>query len=213
MKKTFLTFLILLIGLTTFCQTSEKFNFDFEIVDNGKPKDWNNFGSSNYTIALDSINTKSGKYAATIEFNEGNTDFKAWAFTIPDNYGGKKITLSDYIKTENVTDGYAGLWMRIDPSIAFDNMNKNGAKGTIDWTKYEITLEMNPEKTKQIVIGGLLVGKGKMWIDNFNVSIDGKDIKDPKPFEKKYILRKRIKNLTKAQELQVFQLTKPKLKT
>ena len=185
MKKTFLTFLILLIGPTAFCQTSEKFNFDFEIVDNGKPKDWNNFGSSNYAIAIDSITTKNGNYSATIEFNEGNPDFKAWAFTIPANYAGKKITLSGYIKTENVTDGYAGLWMRIDPSIAFDNMNKNGVKGTTDWTKYEITLEMNPEKTKQIVIGGLLVGKGKMWLDNFNVSIDGKDIKDLKPFEKK----------------------------
>lgn len=198
MKKTFLTFLILLIGLTTFCQTSEKFNFDFESVDNGKPKDWNNFGSSNYTIALDSINTKNEKYAATIEFKEGNPDFKAWAFTIPDNYAGKTITLTGYIKTENVTDGYAGLWMRIDPSIAFDNMNKNGVIGTTEWTKYEITLEMNPEKTKQIVIGGLLVGKGKMWIDYFNVSIDGKDIKDLKPFEKKIYPAEKDKEFDKG---------------
>jgi C-terminal processing protease CtpA/Prc len=198
MKKTFVTFLTALIGLTAFCQTSEKFNFDFESVDNGKPKDWNNFGSSNYTIALDSINTKNGKYAATIEFKEGNPDFKAWAFTIPDNYSGNKITLSGYIKTENVTDGYAGLWMRIDPSIAFDNMNKNGVKGTTDWTKYEITLEMNPEKTKQIVIGGLLVGKGKMWIDNFNVSVDGKGIKDLKPFEKKLYPAEKDKEFDKS---------------
>jgi C-terminal processing protease CtpA/Prc len=185
MKNTFLTFLTLLIGLTAFCQTSEKFNFDFEIVDNGKPKYWNNFGSSNYTISLDSINKRNGKYSVTIEYKDGNPDFKAWAFTIPDNYSGKKITLSGYIKTEKVTDGYAGLWLRIDPSIAFDNMNKNGVKGTTDWTKYEITLEMNPKKTKQIVIGGLLVGKGKMWLDNFNVSIDGKDIKDQKPIARK----------------------------
>lgn len=185
MKNTFLTFLTLLIGLTAFCQTSEKFNFDFEIVDNGKPKYWNNFGSSNYAISLDSINKRNGKYSVTIEYKDGNPDFKAWAFTIPDNYSGKKITLSGYIKTEKVTDGYAGLWLRIDPSIAFDNMNKNGVKGTTDWTKYEITLEMNPKKTKQIVIGGLLVGKGKMWLDNFNVSIDGKDIKDQKPIARK----------------------------
>jgi hypothetical protein len=31
-------------------------------------------------------------------------------------------------------------------------MSKNGIKGTTDWKKYEITLDMNPEKTKQIVI-------------------------------------------------------------
>ena len=185
MKKKILPFLILVIGLTSFGETKEKPNFDFEIAANGIPTGWDNFGNSNYAIALDSINTKNGKYSATIEFKEGIPGFKAWAFTIPDNYVGKKITLTGYIKTENVTDGYAGLWMRIDPSIAFDNMNKNGVKGTTDWTKYEITLAMSPERTKQIVFGGLLVGKGKMWLDNFNVSIDGKDIQNLKPIEKK----------------------------
>ncbi|MBK6544389.1 MAG: peptidase S41 [Saprospiraceae bacterium] len=97
-----------------------------------------------------------------------------------------------------MTDGYAGLWMRIDPSIAFDNMNKNGVKGTTDWIKYEITLEMNPEKTKQIVIGGLLVGKGKMWLDNFNVSIDGKDIKDLKPITRKLFPAEKDKEFDKG---------------
>ncbi|MBK9722664.1 MAG: peptidase S41 [Saprospiraceae bacterium] len=201
MKKSILTFLILFIAVTTYCQTKEtisKLNFDFEIVEKGSPAGWNNFGSPNYILALDSTNIKSEKYSASIEFKEGNADFKAWAFTIPDNYAGKKITLTGYIKTENVTDGYAGLWMRIDPSIAFDNMNKNGVKGTTDWTKYEITLEMNPEKTKQIVIGGLLVGKGKMWLDNFNVSIDGKDIKDLKPITRKLFPAEKDKEFDKG---------------
>jgi hypothetical protein len=53
---------------------------------------------------------------------------------------------------------------------------KNGVMGTTNWTKYEVTLDMNPEKTQQIVVGGLLVGKGKMWIDDLKVTIDGKDI-------------------------------------
>ena len=201
MKKSILTFLLLLIATATFCQTKEtpsNLNFDFEIAEKGRPADWNNFGSPNYILALDSTNIKSGKYSASIEFKEGSPDFKAWAFTIPDNYAGKKITLTGYIKTENVTDGYAGLWMRIDPSIAFDNMNKNGVKGTTDWTKYEITLEMNPEKTKQIVIGGLLVGKGKMWLDNFNVSIDGKDIKDLKPIARKLFPAEKDKEFDKG---------------
>ena len=93
--------------------------------------------------------------------------------------------MSGYLKTENVADGYAGLWMRIDPSVAFDNMNNRGITGTTGWTKYEITLDMNAEKTKQIVIGGLLVGKGKIWIDDLKVSIDGKDIQDLKPIARK----------------------------
>jgi len=201
MKKSILTFLILLIAITTYCQTKETFsklNFDFEITEKGDPIGWNNFGSSNYILALDSTNIKTGKYSASIAFKEGNPDRKAWAFTIPNNYAGKKITLTGYIKTENVTDGYAGLWMRIDPFIAFDYMNKNGVKGTTDWTKYEITLEMNPEKTTQIVVGGLLVGKGKMWLDNLKVTIHGKDIKDLKPFKRKEFPAEKDKEFDKG---------------
>ncbi|HRG41945.1 MAG TPA: S41 family peptidase [Saprospiraceae bacterium] len=188
MKTSILTSLILFFAISIYCQNEEiisKLNFDFETVENGNPKGWKTSGSPNYLHALDSTQVFSGKYAVSVEFKEGSPDFKAWSFTIPNNYAGKKITLEAHIKTENVTEGYAGLWMGIDPSIAFDNMKDSGVKGTTDWTKYKISLEMNPEKTKQIVFGGLLVGKGKMWIDNFRVSIDGKDIKELHPFENK----------------------------
>ena len=97
---------------------------------------------------------QNGKYAASIEFKEGKPTFKAWSFKIPNNYAGKEITLTGYIRTENVTDGYAGLWMRIDPSLGFDNMSKNGVKGTTNWTKYAITLKLSPQRTEQIIIGG-----------------------------------------------------------
>ncbi|WP_247235519.1 hypothetical protein [Telluribacter sp. SYSU D00476] len=187
MKRSILTIFISLFASTTYCQTKEpfsKFNLDFEATERGNPVGWKNYGSSSYHLAVDSSYVHSGRYAASIEYKEGKPDFKAWAFTIPHNYEGKKITLSGFIKTENVTNGYAGLWMRIDPSVAFNNMNRNGVKGTTDWTRYEITLTMNPEKTKQIVIGGLLTGKGKMWIDDLKVTIDGKDIREFKPIER-----------------------------
>jgi C-terminal processing protease CtpA/Prc len=187
-KNSILTFLISFIAITTYCQNREitsKFNFDFETLENGKLIGWNDFERSDYTLSLDSAIVKSGKYAASIEFKEGNPTFKAWSFLLPNNYAGKKITLTGYIKTENVTDGYAGLWMRIDPSLGFENMSKNGIKGTTNWTQYSITLRLNPQQTEQIIIGGLLVGKGRVWFDKFNVTIDGTDIKDLKPFERK----------------------------
>jgi len=188
MRKLLLALLVLFISITADCQTKEaisKYNFGFENIQNGFPSGWNKNANPNYLRVLDSTNVKSGKYAVSIEFKKGIPAFDSWTFKIPDNYAGRKITFSGYIKTENVTDGYAGLWMRIDPSIAFDNMAKNGVKGTTDWTKYEITLDMNPEKTKQIYIGGLLSGKGKMWIDDLKVTIDGKEINDLTPFERK----------------------------
>ncbi len=160
-------------------------NFDFETVKNGTPLFWDNFGSADYKLSLDSTVVKNGKYAASIEYRGEKPEFSAWAFTIPNNYSGKKITLSGYIKTENVTGGFAGIWMRIDPEVDFDNMSKKGLKGTTDWTKYEMTLDMDPENTTQIVFGGVMAGKGKIWIDQFTVTIDGKNIKDLKPLERK----------------------------
>ena len=204
MKKSILTFFILILASSTYCQSlnsGSKLNLGFENTKNETPMGWDNFGSSNYIVSLDTNITKSGKYAASIKFKEGNPEFKAWGYTIPDNYAGKRITLSGFIKTEMVTDGYAGLWMRIDPSIAFYNMNKNGIKGTTDWTKYEITLDMNPEKTKQIVVGGLLTGKGKMWIDDLKVTIDGKEIKYLKPFERKVFPAEKDKEFDKGSQI------------
>jgi len=166
------------LAITTSGQTVENsiINLDFEILENGKAKDWKDFGKGDYNLEIDTTISQSGKNSAVIEFEEGTPNFKAWAYNIPAIYQGEKIKLTGYIKTENVTDGYAGLWMRIDPSVGFDNMNKRGVKGTTDWNKYEIELDLNPSKAKQIVVGGLLVGKGKMWIDNLDVTIDGKKL-------------------------------------
>jgi len=170
-----ITFFFPLIG---YSQTSEiqKPDLDFEQSEKGYPAKWNSFGSDDYKVYTDSINVKSGKFSVVIENTGSKAGFKALAIDLPNNYNGKFIRLSGYIKTENITEGHAGLWMRIDPQVGFDNMKNRGITGTTDWKEYEITLPLNPKKTNKIVVGGLLVGKGKMWLDNLQVSIDGKDL-------------------------------------
>ncbi|MBL4710225.1 MAG: peptidase S41 [Flavobacteriales bacterium] len=167
----------------SYCQKTdgkESLNLGFETIENSKAVGWDNFGNDGYTISLDPNTVKNGKHSAYIASDAEGSGFKAWGFTLPENYAGKKITLTGYIKTEGISDGYAGLWMRIDPRVAFDNMNNRGIKGTTDWQKYEVTLKMDPEKTTQLVIGGLLVGKGKMWLDDLSITIDKKDISKAK---------------------------------
>jgi len=179
----FLSF-VLAIGCNQSDNTGSKLNLSFEDIENGKPKNWIEFQRQpNYTISLDTVNVKSGKYAIAIEFTGSSVDFEGVQYVLPGIYNGKKITLLGYIKTENVTVGYAGLWMRIDPGIAYNSMKQNGVTGTTDWKKYEITLDMgDPAISKQIVFGGLLVGKGKMWLDDLHIAIDGKDISYAKPY-------------------------------
>ena len=182
MKKTTFTLLIFLMTISAYCQTKEnKFNFDFEQIENGIPIGWAPSYNQNYTVSLDSINVKKGKYSILIEFNDGIVDYRSIDFNIPDSYDGKKITLSGYIKTENVTEGFAGLFMKIEPDIAFNNMEDIGVKGSVDWNKYEIVLEMDPLKTEKIIFGGFLAGKGKMWLDDLTITIDGNKLEDLNP--------------------------------
>ena len=191
MKRISILIAVCFLAITSFGQTNEEStrNLDFENIENGKAIDWQNFGKGEYSIKIDTIFSQNGKNSVSIEFKGGTPNFKAWAYDIPAIYQGKKIKLTGYVKTENVEDGYAGLWMRIDPSVGFDNMNKRGVKGTTDWKKYEIELDLKPSQAKKIVVGGLLVGKGKMWIDNLEVTIDGRQL-DKVP----------IKELSKAEK-------------
>ncbi len=58
-------------------------------------------------------------------------------------------------------------------------MQTRALSGTSDWAQYSITLPLPPEATT-IFVGALLSGKGKLWIDDLQVLIDGKDIKEAK---------------------------------
>src|SRR5690606_12195594 len=97
-------------------------------------------------------------------------------FMVPRHLEGKEITLSGYIKTKNINDGFAGLMIRIDPDVSHTFMEEQGVKGTTDWKEYKVSLPLQPDRTKSIAIGGVLFGNGKAWFDDFKVFVDGKDI-------------------------------------
>ena len=172
--KTILSLLCMVLFLSN-TSAQDSHNLDFEILENQEAKDWSVFGNGDYKITYDQSITQSGKTAAAIESTSDNVTFNALAYSIPADFGGKKIKLTGYIKTENVAGGWSGLWMRIDPQVAFDNMQSRGITGTTDWKQYEIELPLN-SNAKTVVIGGILSGTGKMWLDNLEVTIDGKSL-------------------------------------
>lgn len=88
---------------------------------------------------------------------------------------GKKIKYSGWIKTENVSDGYAGLWWRVDGKdgvLAFDNMGGRGPAGTTPWALFSIEMVV-PADAGSIVFGTLMPGKGKAWFDGLEIEVDG----------------------------------------
>lgn len=94
----------------------------------------------------------------------------------PGKYLGKRVKMTAFVKTENVA-AWAALWMRVDQaeskqSLAFDNMHNRPIKGTTDWTKYEIELDV-PPNASLIAYGAMLSGTGQMWFDKVTFEITG----------------------------------------
>lgn len=164
------------------CQTEDKlksntsYNLDFEIKgENNKPANWS-IDRKGYTVKLDGNNAYHGKYGLSIKkYGEGN--FSSAGQFLPINFvKGKHLTLTGYIKTLNVKNGYAGFWVRVDSnqtSIKLDNMSQNGATGTTIWRRYTIEMDIN-KGAEGVCFGVLLNGDGAAWFDSLNVYVDGK---------------------------------------
>jgi C-terminal processing protease CtpA/Prc len=159
-----------------------KFNGDMEqlTADKSRAAGWKTYFQPEqqkyYPVKVDSLVKQQGKYALSIEKVGEGGSFGVIDYYIPKTFKGQKIELRGYIKTENVTSGYAGLWLRIDGTQAFDNMQDRGAKSTTDWQEYKIELPYDGSKAINIHAGALLVGAGKMWVDNMKLFIDGQPI-------------------------------------
>lgn len=95
---------------------------------------------------------------------------------------GKTVRFSGYIKTVAVDSGWAGLWWRADGpdrrSIAFDNMQAVGPRGTTEWQRYELELQI-PAETRNVSFGALHPGYGTAWFSDLAVEIDGKKYEHP----------------------------------
>ncbi len=86
----------------------------------------------------------------------------------PADYAGKRVRFSGYVRARDVKD-WAGLWMRVDgaggcgTALAFDNMSARPIKGSKDWARYEVVLDVAKD-AKSICLGLLLQGQGKVWL-------------------------------------------------
>ncbi len=192
MKNAGVIFLMIcLAGLCT-CQregseqtTAKYLNLDFEDhVANGRLKFWMT-GGNGYSASADEEVFYTGKSSLCLKKTASVPGFGVATSTFPvDEARGKTIRFIGYIKTENVENGYAGLWWRADlPDQkigAFDNMQDRGARGTADWAEYVLELEI-PEETININFGAILPGTGTAWFDNLSIEIDGRTFKQIRP--------------------------------
>lgn len=186
MKYIFFTVLLILSAATLVFSQNDKKNETVKTVAvsaDKPPNGWSKSGSdpANYEIFVDTNIRRSGKASASIK---AKPTFEKKQFTTiaqaikADNFRGKRIRLSGYIKTENVAI-YAGMWMRVDSAemekmLEFDNMGNRPIKGTTDWKRYEVVLDVSAE-AQQISFGVNLEESGQVWIDDLKLEIVGQD--------------------------------------
>ncbi|HET9837425.1 MAG TPA: S41 family peptidase [Candidatus Angelobacter sp.] len=146
-------------------------NLDFEAGElGGVPQGWkatSPSGGTNpgYTARLTSENARQGKYCAELAsdgqgsaFGNLMQSFDATA------YRGKRVRFRAAVRAQ----GQAQLWVRVDRKGGemgfFDNMGDRPIREQ-EWKYYEITGDVEPD-AELINFGVILVGSGKLWIDD-----------------------------------------------
>jgi hypothetical protein len=136
---------------------------------------------ASYEAVLDPQETHAGaksvRYASIGEPKDFGTMMQQFDAA---DYRGKRLRYSAWVKANEVQN-WAGLWMRVDDaskppvSIAFDNMQSRAIKGTSDWTRYSVVLDIAP--TADVISLGILVaGKGTVWMSGGSFDPVGKDV-------------------------------------
>ncbi|HEX9926270.1 MAG TPA: hypothetical protein VGD99_26670 [Anaerolineae bacterium] len=141
------------------------------------PEGWIESGEHNneYDMGLDSNVARSGRASGFIKSRNYTRGFATMMQSFKaTNYLGKRLRLSAYLRVQDV-EIRAWLWMRVDgpnkeKSLSFDNMFNRPIKGTVDWRRYEVVLDV-PENSENIAFGFALVGNGQVWADGFEFGI------------------------------------------
>lgn len=149
-----------------------------------RPAGWRMTGDNpdGYEVAVVDTIKHGGKYSASLRAGSKavNDKFGSLVQAIrPDNFRGRRVRLSSFVKTDSV-EGFAAMWIRIDgpnmEMLDFSNMGEKSIKGTTNWAKYDLVVDV-PANAEAIVFGAMLGGaKGQMWVDDITLEAVGANI-------------------------------------
>ena len=126
-----------------------------------------------FHVGIDENTARSGSKSAIVRAKKPNPQLHNTIFQAirADGYRGKRIRVSGYLKTEGADVGW--LWVRVDSSdgtLRMDNMQNRPARGTTDWTRYDLVIDI-PDDALGFSYGVGLTGNGAAWADDFSVEI------------------------------------------
>lgn len=151
-------------------------------ISNNPPKSWHLTGYKveNYQFDVEEGQGMDRTFAATIKSinEEQDGNFVAIQGCKSKKFLGKRIRMSGMLKSKNVST-YSVFWIRVDTEspikgVFFDNMFDRSIKGTTDWTKYELVINI-PENAYAIYYGAILAGNGQIWFDDLSIEVVDND--------------------------------------
>jgi pimeloyl-ACP methyl ester carboxylesterase len=189
MNKPFLLFFIFAVQTAVVkaqysTSNSDTLNFGFEKLNatNELPNWWHLMSPNKkqYLVKTDSDVKHSGTYSLYIASADTaqKPKFAGLGYSLPGKYAGKEITVKAWMRTADMNGALAlmlGLYDVDGNTLGFENLEGKKIKGTSDWKQYSVTLPM-PVNTQFIHIGPILIGQGKLWVDDVEVLIDGKPV-------------------------------------
>lgn len=156
-----------------------------EIDADGLPTGWffpSVLRDAGYDVAIDTISPLQGANSALIDGTKAKAEGSAFGNLMQtidaEPYRGKRVRFRAAVRTDELGEsGRAQLWLRVDRQSAggghatgaFDNMQDRPIRDS-QWKHYEIVGEV-ADDAKQIIVGMLLLGKGKAWMDDAALEI------------------------------------------
>ncbi|MCX7697694.1 MAG: S41 family peptidase [Bacteroidales bacterium] len=156
------------------------FDFGFESVPLGNQlPEMCYFWGEGGQIEIQDVYYKDGKQALLL-IKEHVSAPVIIVFEIPFIYKARTIELTGYIKNEDVRLGHTSLFMQMESrgKITLKRTNMNNISGTNDWKFYSSGNIPIPAQTDKIFVGVILTGVGKVWLDQLDVKLDGKPLKE-----------------------------------
>ncbi|MBX7116602.1 MAG: hypothetical protein K1X64_19910 [Myxococcaceae bacterium] len=134
---------------------------------------------SHFEVTLDAKELAAGKVSARLRSVVPDAKYGALLQTVnAAHYTRQRVRFSAMVKASDV-DGWTGLFVRVEgagqKTLAFDNMQTRAQKGSFDWKRLEVVLDVSPD-ARRIHFGLGLSGRGTAWFDNARFETVGSDV-------------------------------------
>lgn len=95
-----------------------------------------------------------------------------------DDFRGRRVRLSGYVRTAPRNEGTGHLWMRVDGERGIESSDYMLARPVVtgtEWTRYDVVLDVS-HRAAGITFGVALVGTGQVWLDDVQLEVVRNDV-------------------------------------